>query len=175
MEIRDMKRAMSVILLVFFTISIYAQQATFQDTLIDQLAGRWVLHGIIAGQETTHDIDADWVLAHQYMQLHEVSREKDSNGAAAYEAIVFIGWDEPTRQYACLWLDVTGGGGLTGEAIGYAKQNGDQMAFLFKGSDSSLVHTTFVRDNSTDTWQWLMDGEENGKLQPFARVILKRK
>ena len=49
------------------------------------------------------------------------------------------------------------------------------MAFLFKGGDGSLFHTTFRYDQGTGTWQWLMDGEADGKLQPFARVTLKRK
>jgi hypothetical protein len=109
------------------------------------------------------------------MRFTEVSREKDAKGQAAYEAIVFIGWDQASGQYACLWLDTTGGGGLTGQAIGHAKRDGDKIAFLFKGADGSLFHTTFVYDKSSDSWQWLMDGEEGGKLQPFARVKLTRK
>jgi hypothetical protein len=48
------------------------------------------------------------------------------------------------------------------------------MAFLFRGTDGSIFHTTFVYDKGTYTWQWLMDGEENGKLQSFARVKLTR-
>ena len=171
-----MKKVPYVILfLVFSAPYVFAQRSSLEDALLDQLVGQWVLRGTIAGKETTHDIDATWVLAHQYMQLHEVSREKDTTGIAAYEAIVFIGWDQPLQQYACLWLDVTGGGGLTGQAIGHGGRDRDRIAFLFKGSDGSLFHTTFVHDETTRTWQWLMDGEENGKLQAFARVTLTRK
>ena len=101
------------------------------------------------------------------MRLHEVSREKDAKGQAAYEAIVFIGRDQPSSQYACLWLDSTGGGGLTGQAIGHAKRGGDDIAFLFKAGDGSLFHTTFAYSKSTDTWQWLMDGEETANCSPL--------
>ncbi len=152
-----------------------AQPATFHDPLLDRLTGAWVLHGTIAGKETTHDIVSEWVLGHQYVRLHEVSREKDGHGRAAYEAIVFLGWDEPTGRYACLWLDSTGGGGLSAKAIAYAKRGGDELAFLFTGGDGSLFHTTFAYHRSTDTWTWVMDGEEGGKLQPFARVTLRKK
>jgi hypothetical protein len=152
-----------------------AQQTTFQDPLLDHMVGTWILQGTIAGQETTHDLVAEWVLGHQYLQLREISREKNADGEAKYEAIVYIGWDQSLSQYACLWLDVTGGGGLTGQAIGHAERGGDQIPFLFKGGDGSLFHTTFVYDQSTDSWQWLMDGEENGKLQPFARVKITKK
>ena len=161
------------IILASYTVS--AQQPIFQDSLLDHMIGKWILQGTIAGKETTHDIITEWVLGHQYVRLQEISREKKTDGEAAYEAIVFIGWDEPSSQYACLWLDVTGGGGLSAQAIGHGKRNGNEIAFLFKGSDGSIFHTTFVYDRGTDTWQWLMDGEENGKLQPFARVKLTRK
>ena len=164
-----------ILLVVSFAFPVSAQQSSFQDSLLDRMTGNWVLQGTIAGKETTHDVTVDWVLAHEYLQLREVSREKNANGDPAYEAIVYIGWDEPSQQYACLWLDGTGGGGLAAQAIGHAKMNGDTLTFLFKGGDGSLFHTTFLYARNTDTWQWLMDGEENGKLQPFARVMLRRK
>ncbi|MGD0038220.1 MAG: hypothetical protein ABSC53_13125 [Bacteroidota bacterium] len=171
-----MKKIMKIFLLINLVFSfISAQQTTFQDSLLDHMIGKWVLQGTIAGKETTHDIAVEWVLSHQYVQLHEISREKNTTGEAIYEAIVFIGWDQPSSQYSCLWLDVTGGGGLSAQALGHAKRSGDEIAFLFKGSDGSIFHTTFVYNSGADTWQWLMDGEENGKLQSFARVKLTRK
>jgi hypothetical protein len=171
---------MKIIMKIFFLVSVVsasvsAQQTTFQDSLLDHLIGKWVLQGTIAGKETTHDIVAEWVLGHQYMQFHETSREKNAIGEAEYEAIVFIGWDQQSSQYACLWLDVTGGGGLSAQAIGHAGRKGDSIAFLFKGSDGSTFHTTFMYVRSTNTWHWLMDGEENGTLQSFARVELTKK
>ena len=146
---------------------------TNQD-FFEQLIGKWVLRGTIAGKETTHDIVSERVLDQNYVRFHEVSREKDDNGQVAYEAIVFIGWDQPSSQYACLWLDTTSGGGLSAQAIGYAKPNSDEIAFLFKGSDGSVFHTRFLYSRIDDTWQWFMVSEEAGKFQPFARVRLTR-
>ena len=171
-----MKIFLGIFLLVsLMSLSVSAQQTTFQDSLLDHFIGKWVLQGTIEGKETTHDIIAEWVLGHQYVQFHEVSREKNSSsGEAMYEAIVFIGWDTPFGEYACYWLDGTSGNGLSNPVMGHAKRKGDKIAFLFKFSDSSLFHTTFLYDIGSDTWQWLMDDEENGKLQPFARVKLTR-
>ena len=154
---------------------IFAQSSRFEDTVLNRMAGDWVLKGTIAGQQTVHDISAAWILAHEYLQLHEISREQDSLGHPAYEALVFFGWDASLKEYDCLWLDITGGGGLTGQGIGRAPRSGYTIPFLFKGSDGSLFHTTFVYDMVSDTWQWLMDGDEQGKLVPFARVTLQRK
>src|SRR5579872_4632366 len=49
----------------FLTIGVglaFGQQPTFHDPLLDHLAGNWVLQGTIAGKETTHDVEAAWVL-----------------------------------------------------------------------------------------------------------------
>ena len=64
---------------------------------------------------------------------------------------------------------------VTGEAIGHAKPNGDELPFLFKAPDGSVFQTTFAYKKDTDTWQWLMDAGPDGSLQPFARLTLTRK
>jgi hypothetical protein len=169
---RTALRIIASILLLFAQAS--AQESTFQDALLDHMIGKWILRGTIGGKETIHDVTAEWVLGHQYVRLHEMSRERDTGGQAAYEAIVFIGWDKESRQYACLWLDSTGGGGLSAQSIGKAKPSGDQIPFLFKVGDS-ILHTTFEYSKRSETWQWRIDNEEAGKLQPFARVLLEKK
>jgi hypothetical protein len=165
----------SFILVVLTSSPVSAQQTTFQDTLLDHFIGNWVLQGTIEGKETTHDVVAEWVLGHQYVQFHEVSREKKSRGEPAYEATVFIGWDQPRGQYACLWLDATSGSGLSNQIIGHATRGGDKIAFVFTFSDSNLFHTTFLYDRGPDTWLWSMDEEENGKWQPFLRMKMTRR
>ena len=171
-----MKIFLRLFLLVsLISLSVSAQQTIFQDSLLDHFVGNWVLQGTIQGKETTHAIVAGWVLGHQYLQFHEVSSEKNRSGDPMYEATVFIGWDQTLSQYACFWLDGTSGNGLSNPVMGHAQRNGDKIAFLFKFSETTLFHTTFLYDRGSDTWQWMMDDEENGKLQPFARVKLTRK
>jgi hypothetical protein len=150
-----------------------AQQG-FQDPFLDHLIGKWLLRGTIEGAATTHDVVFDWVLDHQYVRLHEVSRETNAAGRPAYEAMVFIGRDPQGPGYACLWLDSTGGGGLAAQAIGRGRRVGDELAFRFEGGNGSVFHTTFAYDPGTGSWEWRMDGEENGQTQPFARVRLTR-
>ncbi len=171
-----MKTTLSIIMLAtLVSVSASAQQMTFQDSLLDHFIGNWILHGTIASGETTHDVAAEWVLGHQYLQIHEISREKNPDSSPVYEAIVYIGRDQAAGEYDCLWLDVTGGGGLNGQTIGHGKRDHNEIPFLFNGSDGSIFHNTFVYDSTRDSWQWLMDNESNGKLQPFARLVLARK
>ena len=152
-----------------------AAPPTFQDDLLDRMTGTWVLRGTIAGKQTTHDVVCEWVLGHEYVRFSEVSREKDATGHTAYEAIVFIGWDEKARDYVCLWLDNTSGAGLAAQTVAHGRRTGDELAFLFKSADGSSFHTTFAYARDTGTWQWLMDGEEGGKLEAFARVRLTKR
>ncbi len=151
------------------------QQPGFQDDLLDHFVGTWTLQGFLAGGEKKHTVVAEWVLGHQYLRFHEVSSELDDQGNLEYEAIVFIGWDEPSNRYACLWLDSTGGSAfVTPVVIGHAKRNGDALPFLFKIGDGSLFHTTFEYDRKSDSWKWRMDGERDGELNPFARLTMTR-
>jgi hypothetical protein len=164
-----------LLLTVLIPVSALAQQTAVRDSLLEHMTGKWVLQGTIEGKETTHDIDAQWVLGHEYIQIKEVSREKDVDGKPVYEAIVYISVNETTKQYSCLWLDNTGSGDLNAKAIGQATGNGNKLAFLFNINEKSIFHTTFTYNQSEDTWQWLMDDEENGKWQSFAKMKLTRK
>ena len=170
-----MKNAFAILALCFLiSLPAAAQQPGFQDALLDHFTGGWVLKGTIVGAETTHDVDAGWVLGHHYLRFHEVSRER-APGGPIYEAIVFIGWDEPTERYVCLWLDSTGGEGLKDGVFGHAERGGDELAFVFETPGAGKFHTTFRFDEDDDTWQWLMDVEEGGKRSPFARLVMTRK
>lgn len=119
--------------------------------LLDRLAGHWVLQGTIAGKQTTHDVQVDWVLKREYLRLHEVSREKDAKGDPAYEAIVFISWDPKTQLYICLWLDSTAGGGLSAEGLARGKKSGDSISFLFTTSPSDSIMSRMARASALRT------------------------
>ena len=151
---------------------VFGQQPTFHDQLLDHLPGNWVLQGTIAGKDTTHDVTAEWVLGHQYVRIHEVSREKNSQGLPAYEAMVFVGWDQNPAEYVCMWLDTYGG--MYDTTIGHAKRDGNEIHFLFKSKDS-VFHTRFIYHPEAGNWEWRMDSEEKGGMKPFARVKLTRK
>jgi hypothetical protein len=172
-----MKTSLAILALLFVTsFSACAQEPARKDPLLDRLAGNWILQGTIAGHETTHDIQSEWVLNHEYLRIHEASREKNAQGQPAYEAIVFIEWNESSSEYRCLWLDSTGGGGLAVPASP-GKRGNDEIAFVFKDKDDkdSGVRTRFVYSKGDDTWNWLIDNEYGGKLTSFARVRLSRK
>jgi hypothetical protein len=156
------------------TVTLSAQQPPFHDPLLDRLAGNWVLTGTVRGTETTHDVSAGWVLEHRYLQIHEVSREKNPTGQPAYEATVFVGTDPKANQYVAVWLDVYGG--ISAESLGRASRDGDAIPFVFKDQGGAdRFHNTFAYDRHADRWTWSLDNVKDGKPAPFARFTLTRR
>lgn len=151
------------------------QGSAATPTLFERLAGQWVLHGTIDGRQTTHDVEADLVLNKGYVRLHEVSREKDDKGAPQYEAMIFISVDAKTGEYYCLWLDNTSSSGLSNGGIARGKPEGNTIPFLFKLASGEVFHNTFIYAPDSDSWRWELDGETNGKREPFARLTLARR
>jgi len=116
------------------------------------------------------------VLNHLYVRLHEVSREKDSSGQAAYEAIVYVTWHAAAGEYAVLWLDTTASGGFSPEGVGHAKPEGDSLPFVFKDAHGEVsFRNTFAYDPASRTWAWVMDNVDRGVAKPFGRVKLSRR
>jgi hypothetical protein len=158
----------------YSSLALAQNQARDPSSLLDHLAGSWLLKGRIAGKQTTHDVQAHWVLRHEYLELHEVSREKAGHGEPAYEAIILVSWDPKVNQYTCLWLDSTAGGALTSQVTCRATPSGDSIPFVFTISPSESIHTTFIYREATDTWQWLIDNVANARSDRFADVELSR-
>ena len=161
-------------LVVLVSFSIKAQQPTLKDSLLDHITGSWLLQGKIAGQDIVHDIEANWVLGHQYVLIKETSHEKNNSGQPSYEANVYVGWDQASGEYVCVWLDVYGG--ISPQSIGRCKPNGNEISFVFRdSSNADNFHTKFIYNINHDTWQWLMDNVDKGQLKPFADMKLTRK
>lgn len=150
-------------------------QALHADSLFDRLIGHWVLRGTISKQSTTHDVTFEWMLGREYVQMHEVSRERAANGAPAYEAVVLFGRDPKSGEYGCIWMDNTGTSAFDPAGTGRGKVAGDSIPFLFQYTATDWFHTTFVYSRATDSWQWHMDNDSSGVRRPFARLTMTRR
>ena len=166
-------RATILLATILAALIVSAQQAPVTSPLLDHLAGKWVMQGTVGQKPVTHDLDAEWVLQHHYLRFHEVSREKNNKGEPQYDATVFIGWNEKTKQYGCAWMDVYGG--LTAESIGLAAAKENELAFVFTDEHGETSFTnTFLYDPKTDTWDDRLDNVVKGVAQPFARFKLTK-
>lgn len=152
-----------------------AQSAPSADALLDRLVGNWVLTGTIGGKATTHDVSFSWALGHEYVEMHEVSRDKAADGSSPYEAIAYLTRDPRTHEYVILLLDNTAASNFEPHGVGPATIVGDSIPFVFRISPTDEFHTTFLYDRAADTWQWHMDDMQSGVAKPFARVTLRRR
>src|SRR3954453_8001343 len=80
-----------------------AEPPAGDDPWLSRLVGHWVLEGRMAGKDTTHDVDGEWVLNHLYVRLHEVSREKDSRGRPPPQASVYVTCCPAAGGESLLW------------------------------------------------------------------------
>jgi hypothetical protein len=168
----SMKRLVIVPILLA-ALSAMAQQPPVNSPLLDHLAGKWLLQGAVGKTPTTHDFDAEWTLQHHYLRFREVSRDKNDKGEPQYEATVFIAWNEKTKQYSCVWLDVYGG--ATVESIGVATPKENELAFVFTDEHGDPTFTnTFIYDPKTNTWENQLDNVVKGVAKPFARFKLTK-
>ena len=169
-----LKQSMFALALLCSPAAVFAQ-ALPPDSLFPRLVGHWVLRGSIAHQPTVHDVDFEWLLGREYVQMHEVSRERAPNGSPAYEAVVLFGRDPGTGAYACVWMDNTAAAAFPPEGTGHGMVIGDSISFFFQYAAPASFHTTFLYDRSKDSWQWHMDNDSSGVRRPFARVTLTRR
>ena len=93
-------------IVLFDSILLNCTTAQTQDTvppspesLLDKMTGKWVMTGTIDKEQVTHDVDVDWILNRRYIRIHEVSREKNTDGELAYEAWIHIAWDPKNGDY----------------------------------------------------------------------------
>lgn len=169
-----MKLQILPIIALFLAPEISAQALAERGTLLDRLAGRWVMTGTIAGQNIVHDLQAEWVLGGHYLYVHEIARGRNEQGDPAYESRVYFGWDETGKRLVCLWLDVTGGGGLVPDGLGYGKPDRERIPFVWGEATESQIHNTFIYDREQDSWAWHIDNVRAGEARDFARVTLHR-
>jgi hypothetical protein len=162
-----------LLILTLAPIRILAQAPPeWKDELVDHMAGAWTLTGQVMGRDAHHDVQAEWVLNHQFLRIHE----KTAAGAPAterrYEAIWFLGYDAVSERYVLHPLDVFGG--RYSETLGYGMRDGNAIRFVFEYPDGPF-HTNYRWSPETGAWQWLLEQKDkDGKWTQFADLKLTR-
>lgn len=138
----------------------------FVDDLLDHLAGTWKATGQMRGQPVIHSIDASWVLNHQFLRFHE----KDTSSSTAYEADVYIGYDNMSERYVIHWIDVFGG--RFAETLGYGHRSGNSIRFVFEYPDGPFSNTLIWKP-AERKWQFVLESKNNrGKWESFGTLEL---
>ena len=138
-----------------------AQPPPLQDPVLDNFAGEWWVErnmGKRGVKQTT--VHCEWVLNHQFIRLHYGTAGADGD----YEAFVFIGFDEASKNYVCLWVDVFGGAAAE---VGRGALDDTLHSLEFKFGKGELTNK-FTFDPQTKTWTSLIRQIEKGQWVTFA-------
>lgn len=145
-----------------------AGRGPLADPFLDNLVGSWSISRQIRGTVVENSLDVQWVLNHQFVQLHM----RGAGTPPAYEAIVLIGYDASTSRYVAHWCDDYGG---QYSAIGYGRRSGNSIAFTFSYPDGPF-HNTFTWDPSARSWTFVMQSEgPRGQRVLFATDTVRRR
>jgi hypothetical protein len=103
----------------------------FHDELLDHLVGKWDLTATVTGGTTPLEgsfhftFEVDWVLNHQFLRIHEKSKEIPS-WSNAHEALIFIGFDDASKRYYAHLMAPHGR-----PRVGYGDRNGNEITIGF--------------------------------------------
>ena len=164
--------------LVFLGVLVFSQIASAQvpqdwrDPLVDHLSGTWKVEGNVMGREAHHELQAEWVLNHQFLRMHEKTAASAAKDEHAYEAWWFLGYDAVSERYVLHLMDIFGA--RYSESLGYGTREGNEIRFVFEYPDGPF-HTTYRWIPGSGTWEWLMEQKRgDGKWSSFADLKLTK-
>lgn len=141
--------------------------AGWRDDLVDHLVGTWKMEGQIMGRDSHHEVEAAWMLNHQFLRIQEKTGPDAPDSEKWYEAIWFLGYDPVSERYLLHLLDVFGG--RFSETLGYGTRDGNAIRFVFEYPDGPF-RSSDQWSPEKDTWQRLMTQKGGGrKVEEFWR------
>jgi hypothetical protein len=172
----SMKTILPIVLLVVFPAllasspSLAQAPAGWHDNLADQITGTWKVEGKVLRRDAHHEVNAEWVLNHQFVRIHEKTTADAPASENRYEAIWFLGYDAISERYVLHLIDIFGG--RFSETPGYGTRNGNEIRFVFEYPDGPF-HTAFRWSPENNSWQWLLEQKDkDGKWTTFADLRL---
>jgi len=165
-------RAVLLILTIAPTHALAQAPPEWKDELVDHMSGNWVLSGQVLGREAHHELQAEWLLNHQFLRLHEKTSHDAPASERHYEAIWFLGYDSISDRYVLHLMDIFGT--RYSETLGYGARDGNSIRFVFEYPEGPF-HTTFSWSPETGSWRWLLEEKnKEGKWANFAEFKLTR-
>jgi len=147
---------------------VHGPQTRFDDDLLEHLTGDWKLSRRIRQQLVENQVHVEWILNHQFLQIHM----KDIQTPSEYEALVHIGYEHEHQRYVIYWLDTFGG---RFSEKGYGTRHGQSLRFVFQYPDG-LLHNTFTCNAEDHTWHSLIEQQDKqGQWSVFAEDRLQRR
>lgn len=134
----------------------------FHDDLLNHLVGEWNVSSTAHGSTFNGDLEARWVLNHQYLHIHLKSHEVIPWWHVQMEYEEFIGYNHYSKQYVFHGMSIEGDEDAS-EGFGYGYRNGNEFKTVAKfGVDTNIVQH-FIWRPATNSWNIESRPESNGK------------
>ncbi|MEP6952265.1 MAG: hypothetical protein ABI863_23440 [Ginsengibacter sp.] len=164
-----MKRIYLLLLTTLLSIPSFAQNAgdtknlRFYDDLLDRLVGKWDVAAVAHEGKFTLDLEAAWVMNHQYLHVHFKSHEVVPWLNVPFEGEFFFGYNPTNKRYTVHEMTVHGDDGPY-EGFCYAHQTGNEFKLVKKwaGSGNATVQR-FTWEPHSNSWDIDMRLLVNGK------------
>src|SRR5712671_2127679 len=102
-------KAQLALFTVLLSVPIVAQApAEWQPDLVNHLTGSWKLEGQVMGSIAHHDVQADWVLNHQFLRIQEKTAANAPATERRYDSIWYLGYDSISERYVLHLMDTFG-------------------------------------------------------------------
>jgi hypothetical protein len=159
-----------LILAATFASPAFAQTASdttgqFHDDLLDHLVGKWDVSATVYGQKFTLDREVEWVMNHQYLRIHEKSREVIPWLKTPFERTIFIGYNHSSKRYVVYELTVHGADGQhQPEGFCYADLTGNELKMALTKESEVVIYQRFTWEPESGSWRFhvgrVIDGKE---------------
>lgn len=150
-----MKQTYLFLLALLITLSAAAQikdstDQRFHDDLLDHLAGTWHDTSVAHGSTFTSEVDARWVLNHQYLLIHLKSNEIIPWWGVQMEYYQYIGYNRNKHRYTVHGMSIEGDADES-EGFCYGYRSGNTFKTIAKFStDTSVVQYLTWQPNTKD-------------------------
>ncbi len=151
-----MKRIYFLIITTLITVASSAQSKDstdkrFHDDLLDRLVGNWHDTSVAHGSTFTSEVDARWVLNHQYLLLHLKSNEVVPWWGVQMEYFQYIGYNHYKQRYTIHGMSIEGDEDLS-EGFYYGYRSGNDFKTVAKFSSDTIVIQHLVWQPEKHTW-----------------------
>ena len=130
-----------------------ASDPRFHDDLLDRFVGKWEVSAVVHGQKFTLDREAEWVLSHQYLRVHEKSREVVPWLKVPFEQVLFVGYNHRSKRYVVHEMSVHGADvPFEPEGFAYASRTGDELTVEYMNGTEVFARARWTWDRTSSTW-----------------------
>jgi Protein of unknown function (DUF1579) len=152
----------------FAAVAAQPPPAAAADPFLARLEGDWDMVGTVQGKPVRHHGTARWVLKKGWLCLSIV----DSGSPPAYEASVYLGFDQRTRDYIAHWLDQFGATGA--RVVGTGQREGETLVLLFPYAEGAFRDTFSFAAGASSGSLLLESQQKDGHWSTFATYRLTR-